>query len=212
MAFNPFINSRIGERFEGQHTNCLGFNWRMKPDVFTVCTVLVRRSSKSRSIGMGDRSRGRYSEIAAKRSAAKTTKEQKMTNKLKLASLALVVVIAGSVGFAHSFQSANSAGSISGTVTDPSGAVVPGATVTISSDHFAETVSTDDIGRYSASTLVPEHYTVRIRANGFSTFEKTGLIVSPGHETEADGPLSISKVYQQITVTDRDTESQRSAN
>jgi len=133
-----------------------------------------------------------------------------MTNKVKLASLALVVVIAGSVGFAYTSQSASSAGSISGTVTDPSGAVVPGATVTISSAHFAETVSTDDIGRYTTS-LVPEHYTVRIHANGFSTFEKTGLVVSPGHVTEADGPLSIGKVYQAITVTDRDTESPRAS-
>jgi Carboxypeptidase regulatory-like domain len=134
-----------------------------------------------------------------------------MTNKVKLASLALVVVIAGSVGLAYTSQSASSAGSISGTVTDPSGAVVPGATVTISSAHFAETVSTDDIGRYATSSLVPEHYTVRIHANGFSTFEKTGLVVSPGHVTEADGPLSIGKVYQAITVTDRDTESPRAA-
>jgi len=134
-----------------------------------------------------------------------------MTNKLNLALLGLVLAIAGSVGFAHSTHSATSGGSIVGTVTDPSGAAVPGATVTISSDHFAETVSTDDMGRYSASTLVPEHYTVRIRANGFSTFERAGLVVSPGHETEADAPLSISKVYQEITVTDRDTESQKAA-
>ena len=134
-----------------------------------------------------------------------------MTNKLKLALLGLVLVIAGTVGLAQSMHSASSAASISGTVTDPSGAVVPGATVTISSGHFAETVSTDAIGQYSTPALAPNHYTVRVHANGFSTFERNGLVVSRGHKTEVDAPLAISQVYQEITVTDGDTESQKAA-
>ena len=132
-----------------------------------------------------------------------------MTNKLNLALLGLVVVIAGTVGLAQSIHSANSAASISGTVTDPSGAVVPGATVTISSGHFAETVSTDATGRYSTPALAPNQYTVRVHANGFSTVERTGLAVSGGHKTEADAQLAISKLYQEITVTDEDTGSQK---
>src|SRR5207249_1060005 len=117
--------------------------------------------------------------------------------------------IAGTVGLAQSIHSASSAASISGTVTDPSGAVVPGATVIISSGQFAETVSTDAIARYSTPALAPNLYTVRVRANGFSTFERTGLAVSGGHKTEADAELAISKLYQEITVTDGDTGSQK---
>ena len=92
-------------------------------------------------------------------------------------------------------------GAITGRVTDPSGAVIPDASVSISSNHFTETVATGDDGRYSVSGLNPGHYRVEVRAAGFSPLEKSGLVLATGQETEADAQLAIRVTRQEVTVT-----------
>ncbi|MCI0490216.1 MAG: carboxypeptidase-like regulatory domain-containing protein, partial [Blastocatellia bacterium] len=64
-----------------------------------------------------------------------------------------------------------STGSIEGAVTDPSGAVVAGATVTITSKKTARTitVTTTGAGVYVARALQPGEYEVKIEATGFKT-------------------------------------------
>ena len=62
-------------------------------------------------------------------------------------------------------------GSISGVVTDSTGAVVPGATVTITNldTKSAQTLTTNDQGLYEAPFLLPASYKVTASAPGFST-------------------------------------------
>src|ERR1039458_1909421 len=62
-------------------------------------------------------------------------------------------------------------GSIQGTVTDPSGAVVSGAKITITekSQGTASHVTSDSRGAYSSGALIPGNYTVRVEAAGFKT-------------------------------------------
>src|SRR5256885_3079914 len=62
-------------------------------------------------------------------------------------------------------------GSIVGTVTDPSGAVVPGAKVTITNPSTGQSIdlTTNSAGAYSSGALVPGNYHVQISAKGFST-------------------------------------------
>ena len=91
-------------------------------------------------------------------------------------------------------------GSLHGMVTDPSGAVIPGASVTVMSANFVRHISTDESGQYTVSGLSAGHYRVQIHAAGFSTLDKSGLVLSPGYETEADAQLSISASKQEITV------------
>ena len=92
-----------------------------------------------------------------------------------------------------------------GMVTDPSGAAIPGALVTVSSGELVHTVSTDESGQYVLPGLAPGHYSVWIHSTGFATFKKAGLVLSAGYETEGDAQLAISAQTQEITVTDRAT-------
>ena len=68
-------------------------------------------------------------------------------------------------------QSAGNAGTIIGTVTDPSGAVVPGASVSIDNlvSAYSRTVVTDKTGRYQFTNLPLNPYHLTINATGFAT-------------------------------------------
>lgn len=92
-------------------------------------------------------------------------------------------------------------GSLSGEVTDPSGAVVPKATIVVSRDHWSETFSTGKNGQYVVSGLTPGTYAVSVISNGFAPFEKAGLVVSAGDRTEMDASLDLAILKQVITVT-----------
>jgi len=72
-----------------------------------------------------------------------------------------------------SAQTTISTGSIVGTVTDPSGAVVNGAKVTITSKATGQivTVSTTSTGTYTSGALIPGSYRVRVEGQGFKTVE-----------------------------------------
>jgi hypothetical protein len=88
-----------------------------------------------------------------------------------LAFLTLLTVLTVSVGVWA--QTTISTGSISGTVTDPSGAVVGGAKVTITNRATAQAigVTTNSAGAYSSGSLIPGDYVVRVEAKGFKTSE-----------------------------------------
>jgi hypothetical protein len=68
-------------------------------------------------------------------------------------------------------------GSFTGTVTDPSGAVIPGATVEIINDGTGATrqVTTSSAGVFNVPNLDIGDYKVRVTAKGFSTYDRTGL-------------------------------------
>ena len=83
---------------------------------------------------------------------------------MRLVQAVVVVVICTLATFAQSNQ-----GGISGTVVDPNGAVVPGATVTITSlgTQKSITLTTSESGVFSTRTLEPVTYSVRVEATGF---------------------------------------------
>ena len=68
-------------------------------------------------------------------------------------------------------------GSVVGTVSDPSGAVIPGAAVTLTSKQTGvnHTEKTDEGGRYSFVNVLPGIYDISVTANGFRTFVAQGL-------------------------------------
>jgi protocatechuate 3,4-dioxygenase beta subunit len=100
-------------------------------------------------------------------------------------------------------HSTTASGTLRGTVTDPSGAVIPGALVVASSGDFVRSVSTDETGQYAIYGLAAGHYRVNIHSAGFAAFHKSGLVVSSGYETESDAQLNIGASKQEITVSDR---------
>src|ERR1700688_4677228 len=74
--------------------------------------------------------------------------------------------------------SQGSFGRIIGVVTDPSGGVISGDTVTVIDTQrgVARTLTTDEAGEYSAPTLIPVAYTVRPEAKGFKSDERQNVI------------------------------------
>ena len=68
-------------------------------------------------------------------------------------------------------------GRILGTVTDQSGAVMAGATITVIDTQrgVARTLTTDPAGEYNAPTLIPVTYTVRVEAKGFQTVNRENI-------------------------------------
>src|SRR4051794_5296162 len=74
-------------------------------------------------------------------------------------------------------------GTVSGTVKDPQGAIVPGATVTLTSDtrgtKLADVV-TNESGDFTFVNVPPDRYTVAIALQGFKPLKRSGVSVSPG--------------------------------
>ena len=89
---------------------------------------------------------------------------------------------------------------IHGTVTDSSGAVIPGAMVIISRGGLTLTSSTNEYGQYAFTNLSPGHYRVRVHFGGFAAFDRSNFVVTQGRETEADAQLEVKEVRQAVSV------------
>ena len=123
-----------------------------------------------------------------------------MRNRM-LTCLAGALLTAALVQFALGAHSSTAVGTLRGAVTDPSGAAIPGATVIVSGRNLVQSVATDESGQFAYSGLLPGHYRVQIYSPGFSRFDDSDLVVTAGHETEANAQLAISELKQEITVT-----------
>ena len=90
-----------------------------------------------------------------------------------------------------------------GVVTDPSGAGVPGASVTVTGPgDVVRVVQTNNNGAYAINGLPPGSYTLRIAALGFSLFESTQIELTAARAITADAKLSLAADKQEITVAD----------
>jgi Carboxypeptidase regulatory-like domain len=94
--------------------------------------------------------------------------------------------------------------SITGTVKDTSGAVLPGVTVEAASPVLIEkirTVVTDNNGRFQIVDLRPGTYTVTFTLTGFNTFKRDGVILSGAAASTVDADLRVGALQETITVT-----------
>jgi Carboxypeptidase regulatory-like domain/TonB dependent receptor len=100
------------------------------------------------------------------------------------------------------FAQAN--GRILGTVTDQSGAVIGGATVSIIDTQrgLARTLTTDQAGEYNAPTLIPGTYTVRVEASGFKVLDRQNVLVEVGTEVRVDLTVEPGTQNQTVTIAD----------
>src|SRR5438093_345776 len=99
---------------------------------------------------------------------------------------------------------AHAQASISGTVTDASRAVLPGATVEASSPALIEkarVVVTDAMGLYRIVDLRPGIYTVTFMLTGFNTFQRQGIELTGSFNASVNAELKVGGLEQQITVT-----------
>jgi len=93
-------------------------------------------------------------------------------------------------------------GSVVGTVTDPSGAVVPNANITVVNEgtQFTRTVKANEQGYYVVTSLNPAVYTVSIAAPGFGSFKRTGVTVLADQSLTVSTPLMIGGESQTVSV------------
>ena len=113
--------------------------------------------------------------------------------------LPLLLVIFGS-GAGYS-QSVNS-GDIRGTVTDPSGALIPGVTVTAMNTDtgVSKDFTTNSDGLYDTNSLVPGPYTVTFTKDGFEQLVRGPITLEVGFTT-VNAQLKVGSISQQVTVT-----------
>ncbi|HXZ41547.1 MAG TPA: carboxypeptidase-like regulatory domain-containing protein [Terriglobales bacterium] len=109
----------------------------------------------------------------------------------------LCVLISASTAL---FAAAN--GSLSGTLKDPTGAVIAGAKVTLVNTALKSeyTAVTNGQGFYSFPALPVGHYNVTIEASGFKTQKRSGLIVDTDAALKLDATLTIGDQSEQVTV------------
>ena len=92
---------------------------------------------------------------------------------------------------------------LSGTVTDQSGAVIPQASISVKNidTGITRTSATSAAGFYSVPNLLPGTYEVRTSAQGFSSVVKTGLTLTVGEQQELDFTLQVGQTSQTVVVT-----------
>jgi hypothetical protein len=94
-------------------------------------------------------------------------------------------------------------GSILGTITDPTGAAVSGAKVTVTDDSkgTSDQTTTNDSGNYSVTHLIPDTYTVRVESQGFKSLEFKGVIVNADAGVDVNGHFELGSATEQVEVT-----------
>jgi hypothetical protein len=121
--------------------------------------------------------------------------------KLRLGSFSLasflVLILCAVSGFAQGGTT------VRGTVTDPNGNLVKGATVTLTdpSKNFTRTQETNDDGQYVFSAIPPGTYKLEVTATGFKTASASGVQALVDTPTVRDVPLEVGAVSETVDVT-----------
>src|SRR5579863_6666490 len=127
--------------------------------------------------------------------------QMKVRMKVQWLLLTLAVLILAGIGPQTAL--AQNVGTIRGTVTDPSAAVVPGAKVVATGNGVTRTATSDGQGRYTLPNMPPGKYNLRADASGFVTFLKSDLDVPAGQANALDISLQIAQEAQQVSVNDQ---------
>jgi hypothetical protein len=100
-------------------------------------------------------------------------------------------------------QGGSDTGAISGTISDETGAVLPGVTVTVLNiaTKQSRTLVTDEAGRYRVSGLTPSRYTLTAELPGFTTLVRAEVTVNIGAALDLNLILKVSSVAETLTVT-----------
>ncbi|MGH9356334.1 MAG: carboxypeptidase-like regulatory domain-containing protein [Terriglobia bacterium] len=91
---------------------------------------------------------------------------------------------------------------MSGVVTDPSGAVIPNAQISIknTATGIVTNVTTNSAGLYTASNLIPGPYQVTLSAHGFQTEARTGITLTVGAQQELNVTMHVGQTTQTVSV------------
>jgi hypothetical protein len=123
-----------------------------------------------------------------------------MTQRVIVGSLVLLAMVLGGIPGAKGQTS--STGQIVGEVTDPTGAVIPGANVTVREPATGTTraATANSLGRYTVPLLSPGTYEVTVTLTGFRTFTDTNVAVNAATSTTVNAKLPLGVATQQVIV------------
>ncbi len=112
----------------------------------------------------------------------------------------LVVMLFAATSFSYA---QNASATLTGSVTDPTGAAIPGAEVIVTNEStgFKTTVTTNGAGQYTATQLTPARYTVTATAKGFKSVVEHGIELAVGEQGRLNVKLPIGTASQTVTVS-----------
>ncbi|MEO8680526.1 MAG: carboxypeptidase regulatory-like domain-containing protein [Vicinamibacterales bacterium] len=115
-----------------------------------------------------------------------------------LTALAMMLIVGTMSGLAQ-----QQTGEIFGKVADKSGAVLPGATVTVSGPALMQprVSTTSETGTYRIAELPVGTYTVQFELSGFRTIQRTDVRITIGFRAPINGEMELSSIQETVTVT-----------
>ncbi|HET8550285.1 MAG TPA: carboxypeptidase-like regulatory domain-containing protein [Bryobacteraceae bacterium] len=115
---------------------------------------------------------------------------------------ALVVLPACLLIFSQPSSTQEARGTIVGKITDPSGAAVPGATVTVTNKTMGtkQVTNANEVGFYQATYLIPGHYSIEAESAGFRKYVRDDIEVRVNDRIELPIAMEIGAAEQSVTV------------
>ncbi len=115
--------------------------------------------------------------------------------------LTLMMLVFATATLSYGQATSVNGGSIQGTITDPSGAVIPGATVTITGNdtNTSKTVTTDSAGFYGVGPFNPGPYTVAVSRSGFESLS-VKTVIRTGTATSGSFKLTLGSSSETVEV------------
>jgi hypothetical protein len=114
----------------------------------------------------------------------------------------LLIASAAFLSAPSAWTQAAGTASLSGSVLDPAGATIPGATVTITNTatDFKRAATSDAEGRYSFPNVPVGTYTLSIAAQGFATYVGQNILLQVGNNSTVNAQMQIGAATQEVTV------------
>ena len=122
-----------------------------------------------------------------------------MTAAFRLWFAAFVLILLSASALAQS-----TTGRVLGTVTDASGAAVPGAVIVVTDVQrgTSRTITADETGNYAAPDLQPGTYKIHVEGKGFKTAERPNVLIEVATDVRADFALQPGQVSETVTINE----------
>ena len=98
------------------------------------------------------------------------------------------------------FYGQQATGNLRGVVADPTGAIIPGASITLSGNGKTLSTTSGGTGGYHFNGLPPGQYTIDTSIQGFTPFQSKGVVIAPGSTKTLNIALTIAAQQQQVHV------------
>lgn len=120
-------------------------------------------------------------------------------NTARMLALSLVAICVTLTGFAQSINQSQ----IRGTITDTSGAVIPGAKVTINNvaTNISQSTTSNGGGAYAFTALVAADYELTVNSPGFATAKRIGITLTVNQQTTLNITMALATAETKVTVS-----------